>query len=56
MKIKEGFVNRGIGELVEEEEEEELVARCDIYYGDTVSLVRRFNRAKKPVMIENINI
>ena len=56
LKIKEGFVNRGIGELVEEEEEEELVARCDIYYGDTDSLVRRFNRAKKPVMIENINI
>lgn len=56
IRMKEEFINRGIGKLVEEEEEEELVARCDGYYGDADSLARRFIRAKKPVMIEDVNL
>ena len=50
------FIESKIGVFSVYEEDEKLVEECDAYYGDSEAIVRRFQRARKPVMIQNIEI
>lgn len=59
-QIVEEYVNNGVGILCREDEatmsKEDLVILADAYYGDTGLLAHEFTEAKKPVMIQNVNL
>lgn len=55
-ELVEEYKNAGWGIYAEDKDINSVLPVCDAYYGDSGSLVQKFRRAGKPVMIEDINI